>query len=111
MKAIESGDPSKFLSYLQDFQNTICGRNPILLLMHTIRIATTPLAITFVHYTQSSQCLSFEDSSVSYAAGLVYVKTSQSPSHNPDNTTTSNNNNNKRKHKEKSNNKESKDEQ
>jgi AmmeMemoRadiSam system protein B len=98
MKAIESGDPSKFLNYLKETQNTICGRNPILLLMHTLQIAKTPLAITFVHYTQSSQCLSLDDSSVSYAAALVYLKPSHvSPSNNNNNNNNQKSNNNESK--------------
>jgi AmmeMemoRadiSam system protein B len=36
MKAIESGDADSFHSYLKKTKNTICGRNPIQILMHAI---------------------------------------------------------------------------
>lgn len=102
MAAIESGDAEQFHSYLKQTKNTICGRNPIQLLMHAITHYnkhksaaehkhhhnnnntdsghnTTPatqsseqsLVTRFVHYAQSSQCESEEDSSVSYASALV----------------------------------------
>ncbi len=86
MHAIESGDADVFHSYLKRTKNTICGRNPIQILMHAVshynkhHSKTAPnkhdesaaLVTRFVHYAQSSQCVATEDSSVSYAAALVH---------------------------------------
>jgi len=76
MEAIESGDPNKFWKYITSTRNTICGRHAILVLMSSLRKAMAKTAkeaeIKFVHYSQSSQCKSFSDSSVSYAAGVVF---------------------------------------
>lgn len=87
MQAIESGAADTFHSYLKRTKNTICGRNPIQILMHAVAHYnqhaksthdksapenTAPALVTrFVHYAQSSQCVSAEDSSVSYASALV----------------------------------------
>ena len=34
MDIIETGDPVAFKRYLQEFDNTICGRHPISVFMH-----------------------------------------------------------------------------
>lgn len=78
MTAIESGDAACFHGYLKQTKNTICGRNPIQILMHALHhynkhrgTEERALVTRFVHYAQSSQCVSEEDSSVSYASALV----------------------------------------
>lgn len=67
MQAIETGDPTKFKSYLRDTKNTICGRHPIAVLMWALKHSGAEIDIRSVHYEQSSQCVTKRDSSVSYA--------------------------------------------
>jgi predicted class III extradiol MEMO1 family dioxygenase len=58
-------------------QNTICGRNPITLLVDLLQslYADAPTEqqpkFTFVRYEQSSRCESGRDSSVSYVSGVL----------------------------------------
>jgi len=74
MKIIETLDPVKFRSYRKQYQNTICGRNPIVLLLHTIQKCSTDYELSFVKYAQSSKCKTKADSSVSYASAVVWIK-------------------------------------
>jgi predicted class III extradiol MEMO1 family dioxygenase len=55
-------------------QNTICGRNPILLLLTMLEHEQADVVVKFVRYEQSSKCVGLRDSSVSYVSGLVCVK-------------------------------------
>ena len=34
MEIIETGDPDAFKQYLEEYENTICGRHPISVLLH-----------------------------------------------------------------------------
>lgn len=34
MEIIETGDPDSFKGYLQEYENTICGRHPISVFLH-----------------------------------------------------------------------------
>lgn len=54
-------------------RNTVCGRNPIYLLLHALAALgdTHRFACRFTHYEQSSACDSVMDSSVSYAAAVI----------------------------------------
>ena len=58
-------------------QNTICGRNPISLLVsllqHVYGDEGQKPTFTFVRYEQSSRCISGSDSSVSYVSGVLRV--------------------------------------
>lgn len=75
MKAILSEDPTRFATYLKETKNTICGRHPIAMLLGAMQLykAAEPLRIEFVKYAQSSRCSHpSKDSSVSYAAGVVF---------------------------------------
>ncbi|KAL0483428.1 hypothetical protein AKO1_014763 [Acrasis kona] len=74
MEAIESLDPDTFTAYLKKFKNTICGRNPILLLLHCVKKSELKHKMEFVDYSQSSECEDMEDSSVSYASGILYIE-------------------------------------
>jgi len=74
MNAIETLDPGTFTKYLKQTANTICGRQPITLLLHIVQQCSSNFELQFIHYSQSSACVSFEDSSVSYAAALLYPK-------------------------------------
>uniref|UniRef100_A0AC35UDU9 Protein MEMO1 n=1 Tax=Rhabditophanes sp. KR3021 TaxID=114890 RepID=A0AC35UDU9_9BILA len=74
MSAIESLDTAKFSDYIKETQNTICGKNPIMILMETIRIAKLQSSLTFLDYSQSNQVTHPKESSVSYAAGVLFCK-------------------------------------
>ncbi|KAJ7552957.1 hypothetical protein O6H91_06G078300 [Diphasiastrum complanatum] len=71
MSIIESGNPEAFRDYLQEFDNTICGRHPIGVFLHMQKNCSTTLQIKFLQYEQSSHCRSLRDSSVSYASAVV----------------------------------------
>eukprot|EP01103_Thecamoeba_quadrilineata_P017493 TRINITY_DN6233_c0_g1_i1.p1 TRINITY_DN6233_c0_g1~~TRINITY_DN6233_c0_g1_i1.p1 ORF type:complete len:297 (+),score=43.52 TRINITY_DN6233_c0_g1_i1:14-904(+) len=72
MKAITTLSADNFRSYLKETQNTICGRVPILVLLQAVEASKTKFALDFVKYAQSSAVVSPKDSSVSYAAGVLY---------------------------------------
>ncbi|XP_010541764.1 PREDICTED: protein MEMO1-like [Tarenaya hassleriana] len=71
MDIIETGDPDTFKQYLREYKNTICGRHPISVFLHTLRNCSTKMKIKFLRYEQSSQCKSTRDSSVSYASAAA----------------------------------------
>lgn len=77
MDVIERLDPQGFTEYLKKHQNTICGRHPIGVLLNAVQALaisngySAKWAFKFLHYTQSSLCQDFDDSSVSYAAGAL----------------------------------------
>lgn len=78
MDEIETNDPKKFKNYLEQYNNTICGRNPVILILHAIQILENQnkdcqYSLKFLNYDQSSQCKSQRDSSVSYAAATLCV--------------------------------------
>lgn len=74
---IETLNPSAFTDYLKKYGNTICGRHPIGVLLQAAsylqRAGTNghKMSLKFLKYAQSSQCVSMNDSSVSYAAGAL----------------------------------------
>lgn len=74
MDAIEKESVSDFRSYLHTTKNTICGRNPILVLLAIHQHCKSKFQTKFIHYDQSGKCKDFNDSSVSYAAAVVYKK-------------------------------------
>jgi len=45
MNAIETGDVDKFSSYLKKYRNTICGRNPIKLLLESMTHCKTNMKV------------------------------------------------------------------
>jgi len=75
MEIIETGDADAFKKYLQEFDNTICGRHPISVFLHMLRNSSTKIKIKFLRYEQSSQCKTTRDSSVSYASAAAKVET------------------------------------
>ncbi len=73
MDLIESLDHEAFTQYLRKYGNTICGRNPIGVLLGAIAAMREKsngmrMSLKFLNYDQSSQCKNMRDSSVSYAA-------------------------------------------
>ncbi|CAD6186598.1 unnamed protein product [Caenorhabditis auriculariae] len=77
MKAIESLNPSVFNEYLKKTQNTICGRNPILVMLQAAdqyrKMNNHTHEFRFLNYSQSNKVRSASDSSVSYAAGALFL--------------------------------------
>ncbi|PNW86800.1 hypothetical protein CHLRE_02g096200v5 [Chlamydomonas reinhardtii] len=73
MKIIESAEPSKFASYLEQYKNTICGRHPIGVFLNMLQHSSLRHRISFTKYDQSSKCTTPSHSSVSYAAAVVTV--------------------------------------
>ena len=73
MAIIETKDHKAFSEYLKTFKNTICGRHPIGVLLGVISAVSSKdsVQVKFVHYEQSSPCMSMSDSSVSYAAAII----------------------------------------
>lgn len=67
----------KFGTYLARTKNTICGRHPIGVLLGALAVLEKDKSkkyqpkIKWVRYEQSSQCISVDDSSVSYASAYV----------------------------------------
>lgn len=80
MDAIEKLEPGGFTEYLKNSKNTICGRHPIGVLLNAVEVlrqmngVTHPWTLKFIHYSQSNACEYKEDSSVSYAAGVLFSK-------------------------------------
>lgn len=72
MDIIESGSATEFASYLSKTKNTICGRHPIGVLLNALEGQN--IEIKFTRYEQSSQVMSANDSSVSYASAYVVGK-------------------------------------
>lgn len=77
MEIIESLDYDAFVDYLNDTENTICGRHPIGVLLCALsqlkEEGYKDQRVRFVKYAQSSACRTVRESSVSYASAFVYV--------------------------------------
>ncbi|KAK8849469.1 AmmeMemoRadiSam system protein B [Kwoniella newhampshirensis] len=73
----EAGAVEKWEAYLDETKNTICGRNPITVLLNLVQHVYKDKAqkpqFTFVRYEQSSKCLNGRDSSVSYVSGVLRI--------------------------------------
>eukprot|EP00052_Salpingoeca_macrocollata_P001572 m.26302 g.26302 ORF g.26302 m.26302 type:complete len:291 (-) comp11492_c0_seq1:20-892(-) len=74
MRLIEQVDPPAFAAYLKKFENTICGRHPIGVLLNALQELPQQPTVKFVQYAQSSQCRKKSDSSVSYASASVVLQ-------------------------------------
>lgn len=76
MDCIEDLNPTAFSDYLKKFDNTICGRHPIAVLLQAATVLGrigNRMSMKFLKYAQSDQCRNMTDSSVSYAsASLVF---------------------------------------
>ncbi|KAH7730789.1 UPF0103/Mediator of ErbB2-driven cell motility (Memo-related) [Aphelenchoides avenae] len=77
MEAISALNPPIFNDYLKKTQNTICGRNPICVMLqaaeHFRQMNNHTAELRFLKYSQSNKCRTNNDSSVSYAAGVLYI--------------------------------------
>jgi AmmeMemoRadiSam system protein B len=73
MKLIEQNDIAGFDSYMKSTGNTICGEQPIRLLMNTIKQSKLGTKTEFVRYAQSEKATSNNSSSVSYASSVSFI--------------------------------------
>ena len=78
MNLIEQLDPRAFHDYLKATGNTICGRNPICLLLRALKSLKARsnglrMEMKFLKYAQSNTAHSLHDSSVSYAAAALVL--------------------------------------
>lgn len=73
MELIEQQDPQKFVDYLQDTHNTICGRHPITVFLEAVKNSGLNTVTKFVKYAQSGEIKHKYDSSVSYAASYTMI--------------------------------------
>ncbi|KAI9256001.1 memo-like protein-domain-containing protein [Sporodiniella umbellata] len=75
IEAIESLDLNRFDAYLEDTENTICGRNPICVLLACLQeLKDWKVSAKCLKYAQSSKCRDISDSSVSYASIFIQQK-------------------------------------
>ena len=58
-------------TYLDSCENTICGRNPLFLLLGMIEYSGADFVWNWLDYSQSSHCVEVTDSSVSYASSCI----------------------------------------
>lgn len=63
-----------FDEYIYQTRNTICGRNPISLLLHSLARMEEEFSSSLLYYEQSSACCEATDSSVSYASVVIKAK-------------------------------------
>ncbi|KAJ9436324.1 Protein MEMO1-like protein [Diplonema papillatum] len=61
---MEDQDRPALQRYFAAAENTICGRNPITILLNTLALSTRQYDLKFVHSSQSSKCRTPHDSSV-----------------------------------------------
>ena len=70
---IEKIDLIGFKNYLKASRNTICGRNPIILLLNLLQKDGNYL-VKSLQYDQSSKVRDITESSVSYVSAKVFIK-------------------------------------
>ena len=78
MDLIELQRPGAFADYLRNYSNTICGRHPISVWLHSVRLSALKHDIRFVKYDQSEKAHTTNDHSVSYAGAVSRVEMSDS---------------------------------
>ena len=67
----QSKNPDEFYNYMKKYKNTICGKYPILILLHGLNKSEKwkdNHDMRFLHYSQSSAVKDMQDSSVSYVS-------------------------------------------
>lgn len=73
MSLIEMQRPGAFADYLREYSNTICGRHPISVWLHSLRESALTHEVRFVKYAQSEKARTTRDHSVSYAGAVSRV--------------------------------------
>lgn len=66
-------DPDGFLKYLDETDNTICGRHPIAVFLYAMKYSGLDTKTNLMYYKQSNQIKSRKQSSVSYASIITYI--------------------------------------
>ena len=74
MDLIELQRPGACADYLRNYSNTICGRHPISVWLHSVQESVLKHDIRFVKYAQSERAQSIRDHSVSYAGAVSRVE-------------------------------------
>jgi AmmeMemoRadiSam system protein B len=70
---IEKQDPQGFHNYLEETDNTICGRNPISVFLNALVNSGMQTQTRLLFYKQSNQVKNTSQSSVSYASIATYI--------------------------------------
>ncbi|KAL9653911.1 hypothetical protein ABK040_012969 [Willaertia magna] len=69
-------NPDEYYNYMKKYKNTICGKNPILILLYSLNNSNNwmnDINMEFLYYDQSSQARDVQrDSSVSYVSIALY---------------------------------------
>ena len=73
IELIENQDYTGFANYLNDTDNTICGRNPICVYLNALKYSGMSTTTKLVYYTQSNKVMKATQSSVSYASILTLI--------------------------------------
>lgn len=79
MDAASTGSYDKFNEYIEETENTICGRHPLAILLKTVEnvkkngnsVGSDYGSLKWIGYAQSSPAIDVSDSSVSYASGFA----------------------------------------
>ncbi|KMZ94610.1 hypothetical protein PVMG_01967 [Plasmodium vivax Mauritania I] len=70
---ISRHDIADFIEYLNKTHNTICGSNPIKMMLQLLQDLPGKVSTKLMHYSQSNQARSANDSSVSYAGMVSFI--------------------------------------
>jgi AmmeMemoRadiSam system protein B len=73
IKYIEEQDIEAFSSYLEETENTICGRHPISVLLNALKFSGLVTNTRLLHYKQSEKIRKASQTSVSYASIATYL--------------------------------------
>lgn len=80
LTALNCNDPiESFKMYLRDTQNTVCGREAIILLLEILKKCSIAGKWHLIDYAQSNSIISLNDSSVSYLAASFKVDEPEQP--------------------------------
>lgn len=71
MTTISKGDYKEWKKYIKETKNTICGRNPITIVLNLLQENDIDSRFDWIGYTQSNQATKSSDASVSYASGYI----------------------------------------
>ncbi|GAW79799.1 hypothetical protein, conserved [Plasmodium gonderi] len=70
---ISRHDITDFIDYLSKTHNTICGSNPIKIMLQLLQEFSGNVSTKLMHYSQSNRAKSTNDSSVSYAGIVSFI--------------------------------------
>ncbi|CRG93206.1 memo-like protein, putative, partial [Plasmodium gallinaceum] len=70
---ISNHDITGFIHYLNKTRNTICGSNPIKIMLNLLQNYSGNILTKLMHYSQSNHVKNMNDSSVSYAGIVSFI--------------------------------------